>query len=56
MPVLSFIFASLGAIIQEYFFRTVSGNYSILFVNLVTFPIGKFLVRILPANKMTIGG
>ncbi|KAF9142166.1 hypothetical protein BG015_001013, partial [Linnemannia schmuckeri] len=32
---LSFIFTALGAVIQQYyFFRTVSGNYSIFFVNL----------------------
>ncbi|KAG0376600.1 hypothetical protein BGX24_007487 [Mortierella sp. AD032] len=53
---LSFIFTALGAVIQQYyFFRTVSGNYSIFFVNLVTFSLGKGMARILPTNKLTIG-
>ncbi|KAF9550275.1 hypothetical protein EC957_001182 [Mortierella hygrophila] len=55
--ILSFIFTALGAVIQQYyFFRTVSGNYSIFFVNLVTFSLGKGMARILPSNKLTIGG
>ncbi|KAF9929922.1 hypothetical protein FBU30_001081 [Linnemannia zychae] len=53
---LSFIFTALGAVIQQYyFFRTVAGNYSIFFVNLVTYSLGKGMARLLPTNKLQIG-
>ncbi|KAF9126693.1 hypothetical protein BGW39_006440 [Mortierella sp. 14UC] len=55
--ILSFLFTALGAVIQQYyFFRTVAGNYSIFFVNLVTFSLGKGMARFLPTSKLTIGG
>ncbi|KAF9912173.1 hypothetical protein EC991_000583 [Linnemannia zychae] len=54
--ILSFLFTALGAVIQQYyFFRTVSGTYSIFFVNLVTYSLGKGMARFLPTNKITIG-
>ncbi|KAG0360023.1 hypothetical protein BGZ54_009734, partial [Gamsiella multidivaricata] len=55
--VISFLFTALGATIQQYyFFRSTSGSFSIFFVNLVSYTIGKALARILPENKMSVFG
>ncbi|KAG0025714.1 hypothetical protein BGZ81_006965 [Podila clonocystis] len=54
---LSFLFTALGATIQQYyFFRSTSGAFSIFFVNLVTYSLGRGLARILPQNKVTLFG
>ncbi|KAG0202946.1 hypothetical protein BGX28_004699 [Mortierella sp. GBA30] len=54
---LSFLFTALGATItQYYFFRSASGTYSIFFVNLVTYTLGKAMARILPENKVSVFG
>lgn len=54
---LSFLFTALGATIQQYyFFRSTSGAFSIFFVNLVTFSLGKGLARIMPTAKITLFG
>ncbi|KAG9327773.1 hypothetical protein KVV02_000219 [Mortierella alpina] len=55
--VLSFLFTALGATItQYYFFRSTSGTYSIFFVNLVTYSMGKFMARVLPEKKISVFG
>ncbi|KAF9563040.1 hypothetical protein EC968_005034 [Mortierella alpina] len=55
--VLSFLFTALGATItQYYFFRSTSGTYSIFFVNLVTYSLGKFMARVLPEKKISVFG
>ncbi|KAF9177451.1 hypothetical protein BGZ50_008757 [Haplosporangium sp. Z 11] len=55
--VLSFLFTALGATVQQYyFFRSTSGAFSIFFVNLVTFTMGKGMARVLPENKISIFG
>ncbi|KAG0349228.1 hypothetical protein BG004_000452 [Podila humilis] len=53
--VLSFLFTALGATIQQYyFFRSTSGAFSIFFVNLVTYSMGKSMARLLPTSKLTL--
>ncbi|KAF9580517.1 hypothetical protein BGW38_002815 [Lunasporangiospora selenospora] len=55
--IISFLFTALGATIQQYyFFRSTSGAFSIFFVNLVSFSLGKGMARWLPNNKATILG
>ncbi|KAF9165176.1 hypothetical protein DFQ26_000517 [Actinomortierella ambigua] len=47
----------LGAIITQYnYFRSTSASYSIFFVNLVTFSLGKFLGRVLPTKSVSVKG
>ncbi|KAF9995526.1 hypothetical protein BGZ80_007482, partial [Entomortierella chlamydospora] len=54
---LSFFFTALGATVTEYyFFRSAAGTYSIFFVNLVTYPMGRAMARWLPTTKVTIFG
>ncbi|KAF9217694.1 hypothetical protein BGZ59_001122 [Podila verticillata] len=54
---LSFLFTALGATIQQYyFFRSTSGAFSIFFVNLVTYSMGRALARHLPTTKVTFFG
>ncbi|KAF9392889.1 hypothetical protein CPB97_007415 [Podila verticillata] len=54
---LSFLFTALGATIQQYyFFRSTSGAFSIFFVNLVTYSMGRALARHLPTTKVTLFG
>ncbi|KAF9116396.1 hypothetical protein BGW39_002746, partial [Mortierella sp. 14UC] len=53
---LSLLFSVLGAVIQQYYmFRAVSGSFSIYFVNLATYGIGKSMAKWLPVSKWTIG-
>ncbi|KAG0263991.1 hypothetical protein DFQ27_001524 [Actinomortierella ambigua] len=55
--VLSFIFTALGAVITQYnFFRSTSATYSIFFVNLVTYSLGKAMARLLPKTKVSLFG
>ncbi|KAF9432101.1 hypothetical protein BGZ76_011258 [Entomortierella beljakovae] len=55
--VLSFLFTALGATVQEYyFFRSTTGTYSIFFVNLASYSLGKAMARWLPTSKVTIFG
>ncbi|GJJ75289.1 hypothetical protein EMPS_07647 [Entomortierella parvispora] len=54
---ISFLFAALGSTIQQYyFFRSTSGSYSIFFVNLVSYTMGKFLAKVLPTAKFSLFG
>ncbi|CAB4412293.1 unnamed protein product [Rhizophagus irregularis] len=54
--VLSFIFTALGAAVSEfYYFRSNGGGYSIFFVLLVSFVIGKWMARVLPTDEFKIG-
>lgn len=47
----------IGAVIQQYYFyRAASGAFSIFFVNLASFGIGKTMARILPTTSFSIGG
>ncbi|KAF9411202.1 hypothetical protein BGZ94_001414 [Podila epigama] len=55
--VLGGIFTAIGAVITQYnFFRTTYSSYSIFFVNLATFYLGKLMARILPTYAVTIAG
>ncbi|KAG9325167.1 hypothetical protein KVV02_002021 [Mortierella alpina] len=54
---ISFFFTALGATVQQYyFFRSSSGTYSIFFVNLVSFTLGKAMARTLSERKFTVLG
>ncbi|KAF9924036.1 hypothetical protein BGZ67_009559 [Mortierella alpina] len=54
---ISFFFTALGATVQQYyFFRSSSGTYSIFFVNLVSFTLGKAMARTLSERKFTVFG
>ncbi|KAG0047140.1 hypothetical protein BGZ83_007741 [Gryganskiella cystojenkinii] len=54
---ISFIFSVIGAVIQQYYFyRSTTGSFSIFFVNLASFAMGKFLARILPTSSFSIAG
>ncbi|KAK3821392.1 MAG: OPT oligopeptide transporter protein-domain-containing protein [Benniella sp.] len=55
--IISFLFTALGATVQQYyFFRSTSGTYSIFFVNLISYSMGKAMARILPENKISAFG
>ncbi|KAF9296087.1 hypothetical protein BGZ74_010475 [Mortierella antarctica] len=55
--VLGFLFTAIGATITQYnFFRTTYSSYSIFFVNLATYYLGKGMARILPKFKVTLFG
>lgn len=50
------IFTALGAAVSEfYYFRSNGGGYSIFFVLLVSFVIGKWMARVLPTDEFKIG-
>ncbi|KAF9112072.1 hypothetical protein BGX27_004021 [Mortierella sp. AM989] len=54
---LSFLFTALGATVTQYYlFRSTTATYSIFFVNLVTYTMGKAMARYLPTAKVTIFG
>ncbi|KAF9198035.1 hypothetical protein BGZ49_001266 [Haplosporangium sp. Z 27] len=55
--VLSFIFSVVGSVIwQYYYFRSTSGTFSIYFVILVTYPLGKLMAKILPTYSVSVFG
>ncbi|KAG0042457.1 hypothetical protein BGZ83_000441 [Gryganskiella cystojenkinii] len=55
--ILSFFFAVLAATVNQYYiFRTTSGSFSIYFVNLATFAMGRALARVLPQKSITVFG
>ncbi|KAG0380610.1 hypothetical protein BGX24_006937 [Mortierella sp. AD032] len=55
--VLSFLFSIIGSVIlQFYYYRVAIGAFSIYFVNLASYALGTGMARILPTNKLTIGG
>ncbi|KAK3835831.1 MAG: OPT oligopeptide transporter protein-domain-containing protein [Linnemannia elongata] len=55
--VLSLFFSIIGSVINEYYyFRVNYGTFSIYFVNLASYAVGTGMARILPINKLTIGG
>ncbi|KAF0532938.1 OPT family small oligopeptide transporter [Gigaspora margarita] len=50
--VLSTLFTSLGAAVSEfYYFRSNGGGYSIFFVLLVSYIVGKWMARVLPVDE-----
>ncbi|KAF9929924.1 hypothetical protein FBU30_001083 [Linnemannia zychae] len=54
--VIATLLGIIGAIIQQYYFyRTAAGSYSIFFVNLASYAIGKFMEKTLPSQSITIG-
>ncbi|KAF8929572.1 OPT oligopeptide transporter protein-domain-containing protein [Dissophora ornata] len=54
--IISFFFSAIGAVIQQYYFyRSTSGSFSIFFVNLASYAMGKGMAKVLPANKISIG-
>ncbi|KAF9550274.1 hypothetical protein EC957_001181 [Mortierella hygrophila] len=53
--VLSTFFSIIGAVVQQYYFyRTTSGTFSIFFVNLASYAMGKGMARVLPARSFTV--
>ncbi|KAF9120414.1 hypothetical protein BGX30_003178 [Mortierella sp. GBA39] len=55
--ILSLFFSIIGSVINEYYyFRVNYGTFSIYFVNLASYALGTGMARILPTNKLTIGG
>ncbi|KAG9327774.1 hypothetical protein KVV02_000220 [Mortierella alpina] len=55
--IISFFFAVIGAVIQQYYFyRSTSGSFSTFFVNLASYGLGKIMARTLPTDKFTLGG
>ncbi|KAF9081506.1 hypothetical protein BGX23_000803 [Mortierella sp. AD031] len=54
--VISTFFGIIGAVIQQYYFyRSTSGSFSIFFVNLTSYAIGKAMARVLPVGAFTFG-
>nr|GAT43265.1 OPT oligopeptide transporter [Mycena chlorophos] len=54
--VLSAIFVAVGAFAgQLSFFRTTSAPFSVFFIVLVSWPLGKFMDQILPAYRVPLG-
>ncbi|KAG9065164.1 hypothetical protein KI688_002486 [Linnemannia hyalina] len=54
--VISTFFGIIGAVIQEYYyFRTTNGVFSIFFVNLASYALGRVMARILPTTAIRIG-
>ncbi|GJJ75293.1 hypothetical protein EMPS_07651 [Entomortierella parvispora] len=55
--VISFLFSVIGSVIQQYYFyRSTSGSFSIFFVNLASYAIGKAMARTLPSTSVSLGG
>ncbi|KAG0072907.1 hypothetical protein BGZ89_001582 [Linnemannia elongata] len=55
--ILSLFFSIIGSVINEYYyFRVNYGTFSIYFVNLASYALGTGMARVLPTNKLTIGG
>ncbi|KAF9094987.1 hypothetical protein BGX29_009216, partial [Mortierella sp. GBA35] len=55
--IISSFFSIIGAVIQQYYFyRTTSGSFSIFFVNLASYSIGKFMAKYLPNSSFSLGG
>ncbi|KAH7036100.1 OPT oligopeptide transporter protein-domain-containing protein [Linnemannia elongata] len=55
--VLSTIFAALGAMISQIsWFRTTAASFSIFFVQIVSYWLGNFMARALPARNVTLFG
>lgn len=55
--IISTFLGALGATIQQYYaYRSASGTFSIFFVNLASFSIGKFLARVLPTRSFSFFG
>ncbi|KAF8943272.1 hypothetical protein BGZ47_005624 [Haplosporangium gracile] len=54
--VISTFFGIIGAVIQEYYyFRATNGVFSIFFVNLASYALGKTMARIFPTKAIRIG-
>ncbi|KAF9437307.1 hypothetical protein BGZ76_001256 [Entomortierella beljakovae] len=54
---MSLFFSIIGAAInQYYYFRSTTGTFSIYFVNLVSYAIGKLMAKFLPIASFSIGG
>ncbi|KAF8943273.1 hypothetical protein BGZ47_005625 [Haplosporangium gracile] len=53
--VLSTFFSIIGAVVQQYYFyRTTSGTFSIFFVNLASYVMGKGMAQVLPTGSFTV--
>jgi len=47
----------IGSVVQQYYFyRAAAGSFSIFFVNLASYAIGKAMARVLPTASFSIGG
>ncbi|KAI1298108.1 hypothetical protein EDD11_006880 [Mortierella claussenii] len=55
--VLSLFFSVIGSVIcQYYYFRSTTGPFSMFFVNLASYSLGKGLARILPTHSFALFG
>ncbi|KAF8951971.1 hypothetical protein BGZ52_008779 [Haplosporangium bisporale] len=55
--VISTFLGAIGAIIKQYYaYRSATGTFSIFFVNLASYSMGKFLARVLPTRSISIFG
>ncbi|KAF8929576.1 OPT oligopeptide transporter protein-domain-containing protein [Dissophora ornata] len=55
--VISFFFSVIGAVIQQYYFyRSTSGSFSIFFVNLASYSMGKGMAKVLPTSSFNFFG
>ncbi|KAG0317734.1 hypothetical protein BGZ99_006120 [Dissophora globulifera] len=54
--VISLFFSVIGSVInQYYYFRTTTGSFSIFFVNLASYGLGKSMARVLPMKRVSLG-
>ncbi|KAJ7153089.1 OPT oligopeptide transporter [Mycena crocata] len=53
--VLSMLFVCLGAFTGAYFYRTTTANFSVFFVVLGSWPLGKMMERFLPDYRIPLG-
>ncbi|KAF9115742.1 hypothetical protein BGW39_002969, partial [Mortierella sp. 14UC] len=55
--VIATFFAIIGAVVQQYYFyRTASGSFSIFFVNLASYMMGRAMARTIPEESFSLGG
>ncbi|KAG0376601.1 hypothetical protein BGX24_007488 [Mortierella sp. AD032] len=54
--IIATLFAIIGSVVQQYYFyRTASGSFSIFFVNLVSYWMGRAMARTLPVESFSLG-
>ncbi|KAF9275028.1 hypothetical protein BGZ68_000172 [Mortierella alpina] len=55
--VISSFFCVIGAVIEQYYYyRSTVGTFSIFFVNLASYALGKGMAKVLPSRKITLAG
>ncbi|KAF9563039.1 hypothetical protein EC968_005033 [Mortierella alpina] len=54
---ISFFFCVIGAVIEQYYYyRSTTGTFSIFFVSLASYALGKGMAKVLPSRKVTLAG